>query len=653
MKAKAVLLVVLAVLGCTRQSTETLTSPDRQLGVKVFVTGQKTLAYSVERAGVPVILESDLGLQLSAADFTRAVRIKNRSPIKPVTDSYEMRVGKKSRILYRANEQTYTVVNPQQQELAVTFRVSDDGVAFRYSVTDPGIAEKRFVKETTSFQFTPTARAWLQPIAPAQTGWSNVNPSYEENYQMNIPVGTPSTMDAGWVFPALFRTGDNYVLISEANMDGSWHGSRLHHNSDNGEYKLDIPQPPEVFTGGDLLAYGKDKLVSPWRIAAIGDLATVMESTLGTDVADPAIELKTDFVKPGHASWSWAILKDDFTTFEVQKQFIDYAADMHWDYTLIDAEWHKKIGYEKLKELVDYAAAKNIGILVWYNSSGDWNKTPYGPKSELLTHEQRVAVFSRLHDMGVKGVKVDFFAGDGRSMIEYYVDILKDAAEYNLLVNFHGATLPRGWQRTYPHLMTMEAVKGFEFGTFSQADQDKIAEHAVMSLFARNVFDPMDFTPMVFGGIPNIKRVTENSFELAQSVLMISGIQHFAEIPEGMATVPDYVKNFLRELPREWDDIKFIDGIPGRYVVLARRAGDVWYVAGLNAEMDSRMLTLDLSFAEGREGILIGGGADARSFSKQPVSSNTPQVVRLRPNAGFVMVLKPIQTSLLAAATAQ
>jgi hypothetical protein len=302
---------------------------------------------------------------------------------------------------------------------------------------------------------------------------------------------------------------------------------------------------------------------------------------------------------------------------------------------------------------VDYAAEKNIGILVWYNSSGDWNKTPYGPKSELLTHEQRVAVFSRLHDMGVKGVKVDFFAGDGRSMIQYYVDILKDAAEYSLLVNFHGATLPRGWQRTYPHLMTMEAVKGFEFGTFSQADQDTIAGHAVMSLFARNVFDPMDFTPMVFGGIPNIKRVTENSFELAQSVLMISGIQHFAEIPEGMATVPDYVKNFLRELPREWDDIKFIDGIPGRYVVLARRAGDAWYVAGLNAEADSRMLTLDLSFAEGREGILIGGGADARSFSKQPVSSNTPQAVRLRPNAGFVMVLKPIQTSLLAVATAQ
>lgn len=640
MKILLAIPIVLAVSGCGREAPETLIGPDGRLSVKVFVTGENTLAYSVNSAGRPVILESDLGLRLTGADFIRNVRIDERSPITQVTDDYILRGGKKSRIVYRANEQTFSVANPQQQKLAVTFRVSNDGVAFRYSVTDPKIPEKQFERETTSFRFAPTARAWLQPIAPAQSGWSNVNPSYEEHYQMNIPVGTPSTLGAGWVFPALFKTGDSFVLISEAGMDGSWHGSRLHHTSENGEYKLDIPQAPEVFTGGDLLAHGKDKLVSPWRIAAIGDLATIMESTLGTDVAAPAIALTGDFVKPGHASWSWPLLKDDFTTFEVQKRFVDYAADMHWDYTLVDAEWDKKIGYEKLKELVDYAARKNIGILVWYNSSGDWNKTTYSPKSQLLTHEQRVAVFSRLHDMGVKGVKIDFFGGDGRSMIAYYVDILNDVAQYGLLVNFHGATLPRGWQRTYPHLMSMEAVRGFEFRTFAQADEDQIAAHTVMSLFTRNVFDPMDFTPMVFGDILNIKRTTENSFELAQSVLMVSGIQHFAEIPEGMATAPDYVKDFLRELPREWDEVKFIDGLPGQYVVLARKAEDVWYVAGLNAEKEPRTLTLDLRFAGDRQGMLIGSGDGARDFSKQQVDSKTPQTIRLKPSAGFVLVLK-------------
>jgi hypothetical protein len=258
----------------------------------------------------------------------------------------------------------------------------------------------------------------------------------------------------------------------------------------------------------------------------------------------------------------------------------------------------------------------------------------------LLTREQRAAVFARLRDLGVKGLKIDFFAGDGQSMIAYYVDILKDAAEYDLSVNFHGATLPRGWQRTYPHLMTMESIKGFEFTTFSQADQDPVAQHVAMALFARNVFDPMDFTPLAFGDIPDIKRVTENSFELAESVLMISGIQHFAEIPEGMATVPGYVKDFLRELPREWDDIKFIDGYPGKYAVLARRAGDAWYVAGINAEAESKILTLDLSFAGDKKGMLIGSGETERSFVQQEINSKAPQTITLRPNAGFVMVLK-------------
>ncbi len=640
MKKLAALLIMLAIAGCGRQAAETLSSPDGKLGVQVFVTEQNTLAYTVDHEGQPVILESALGLQLTAADFTQSIRIKERSPVTSVTDEYRIRVGKKSNISYKANEQVFTIANTEQQELAVTFRVSNDGIAFRYSFMDPAVADKQFVKETTGFHFASDSKAWLQPIAPAKTGWSSCNPSYEENYQMDIPVGTPSTMGAGWVFPALFNTGDSWVLISEANMDGSWHGSRLHHDSSGGVYKVDIPQAPEIFPGGGLLAHATDKLVSPWRIAAIGDLATVMESTLGTDVVEQTIELAEDFVKPGHASWSWPLLKDDFTTFEVQKKFIDYAANMRWDYTLIDAGWDEKIGYEKLKELVDYAAEKNIGVLVWFNSAGDWNQTPQTPRSELLTPEQRAAVFSRLRDIGIKGVKIDFFGGDGQSMINYYVDLLKDAAKYNLLVNFHGATLPRGWQRSYPHLMSMEGIKGFEFGTFEQVHQDPIAAHAVMALYTRNVFDPMDFTPMVFGDIPNIKRVTENSFELAEPVLMISGIQHFAEIPEGMATAPDYVKNFLRELPREWDGVKFIDGFPGKYIVLARRAGDTWYVAGLNAEKETKTFELDLSFAGDKKGMLIVSGDTARSFAQQQINSKERQKINLRPSAGFVLVLK-------------
>lgn len=637
--------LVFVVAGCEKKQAELLTSPDKKITLNVFVTEKNTLAYSVDRTAQPVILPSALGLQLADADFTQGVSIEAQSPITKITDHYEMRVGKKSKIFYEANEQTFSISNTQQQKITLIARVSNDGVAFRYSISDPSIKNKAFIKEASSFQLPKDSKAWLQPMAVAQTGWSNTNPSYEEHYQIEVSEGVEPTLGQGWVFPALFKSGDNWIVISEAGIDGRWHGSHLQSGQSPNTYELAPPQNAEVFISpsgerGALLASGNDVSISPWRIIALGSLTQIMESTLGTDLAAPAIAMDNAFIKPGHSSWSWAILKDDFTTYEVQKKFIDYAADMHWDYTLIDADWDKKIGYEKLKELVGYAAQKNIGILVWYNSSGDWNTSPYSPKSQLLTREQRKKEFSRLHEIGVKGVKIDFFGGDGQSFMAYYVDILKDAAAYQLSVNFHGATLPRGWQRTFPNLMTMESIKGFEFTTFTQADQDAVAQHVATALFTRNLFDPMDFTPMAFGDIPNIQRKTENSFELAESVLMISGIQHFAEIPEGMATVPDYVKEFLRDLPREWDDVKFMDGYPGKFAVIARRAGDRWYIAGINAEKENKSLQLDLNFVGNKKGYIITSGETERSFLKQDISSATSQAVTLRPSAGFVMVLE-------------
>lgn len=647
MKIIIKLFIVLCLLSCVHKPSELslvhsslLESPDQKIQLEVFLSADQSLNYSIKREGKMVIDHSDLGLNTSAGNFTKDVKIEAVSNSQSVTDDYTMRVGKKHKIHYTANEKVFTLVNAQQQKLNVIFRVSNDGVAFRYAQTNPTHKEIHFLSESSSFQFSADTKAWLQPMSVAQTGWSNTNPSYEEHYQRDIPVGTVSTLGAGWAFPALFRTSENnWVLITETAVSANWHASRLHHESTNGKYKIDIPQSPEVFTGGGLLAKTNQDFISPWRIIALGPLSVLMESTLGTDLAEKAISVDQNIIKPGHSSWSWAILKDDFTTFDVQKKFIDYAAAMHWDYTLVDADWDKKIGYEKLKQLVDYAAQKNVGILVWYNSSGDWNKTPYSPKSELLTAEKRAAVFSRLKAIGVKGLKIDFFAGDGQSMIAYYHEILKDAAQYGFLINFHGATLPRGWQRTYPHLMTMESIKGFEFTTFTQGDQNAAPPHIATALFARNVFDPMDYTPMAFGDIPNIKRVTANSFELAESVLMLSGIQHFAEIPEGMEKVPEYVKNFLRELPREWDDIKFIEGFPGKYLVLARRAGDSWYVAGINAEKDNKTINLDLSFAGDKKGTLITSGSGERDFISQSINNKNVQI-NLGNNQGFVLLLK-------------
>jgi alpha-glucosidase len=637
--APAMVLALPAAFAAT-PAVQVLHSPDHHISVTLHATPPGSLAYAVSRDGKPVLLDSALGLQLDGADLATELTLAASSKPHAISEQYQMAVGKKRDITYRANEQTFTVQNAQRQKMDIVFRVSNDGVAFRYIVAEPSLPHKKLIQERSTFALPQGAKAWLQPIAVAQTGWANVNPSYEEHYQMDIPVGTASPSPAGWVFPALFKAGDNWLAISEAGMDGSFQASRLAADSTGGKYSIGNPMAAEVTTGGALMAEMDGTMTTPWRLVALGSLPTVMASTLGTDLAAPAIAFDRKLVQPGHSSWSWALLKDDATVFDVQKRFVDYAADMHWDYTLVDADWDRKIGYEKARELVDYAASKNIGIILWYNSSGDWNKTEYSPKGQLLTHEQRVKEFKRLHDMGVKGVKIDFFGGDGQSMIAYYVGILRDAADAGLLVNFHGATLPRGWTRTWPNLMSMEAVKGLEFTTFEQADEDKVATHAAMLPFARNLFDPMDFTPMVFGDIPKIHRTTRNGFELAESVLFLSGIQHFAETPEGMATVPAYVKQFLQTLPRSWDDSRLLDGFPGQYLAIARKAGDGWYVAGINATEADKVVQLDLSFARGKKGVIINDGETERSFTQADLAAGKQVAVTIKPHGGFVAVFK-------------
>ncbi|SFU83596.1 glycoside hydrolase family 97 protein [Pseudoduganella namucuonensis] len=617
-----------------------LSSPDQRLAVTFAIDAGGLPVYSVALDSKPVLLKSSLGLKLDGADFTRGLSLASSSQPAAISDRYELNTGKRRVNIYKANEQVYTLRNARKQKMDVVFRVSNDGVAFRYVVAEPSLPLKKFVSEETSFAFAKSALAWLQPMSNELTGWMNTNPSYEEHYKMGVAVGTPSPLKAGWVFPALFKTDAAWVALTEAGIDGSFHASRLQAQSPDGVYRIGGPAKTEVFTGGGLLAQTRGTLTSPWRVLAIGSLPTVTDSTLGTDLAAPAVKTPVSLAQPGHASWSWAIMKDDATVYDVQKRFIDYAADMKWDYTLIDADWDRKIGYDKIKELTAYAATKNVGVLVWYNSSGAWNQTEYSPKGKLLTREARRAEFARMQAMGVKGVKVDFFGGDGQSMIAYYIDILNDAADHGLLVNFHGATLPRGWSRTYPNLMTAEAIRGFEFTTFEQRDQDAVVKHVSMLPFTRNLFDPMDFTPMVFGDIPKIKRATRNGFELAESVLMVSGIQHFAEIPEGMATVPAYVKSYLQDLPRSWDDSKLVDGFPGKFAVIARKAGDSWYVAGVNSEESDKALELDLSFIGDRQGVLMTDGAGEREFAQSAIQAGKGVKVSIKPRGGFVAVFK-------------
>lgn len=633
-----------SLMSCTAPASTQLdlASPDGKLSVNLtFDKKNGALRYSVKNGETTVLEESALGLLLNEEVIAEGLQLVGYSEPKTIWDQYEMYFGKQKSISYNANEITAMLRSSKGTSVNLVFRVSDDAVAFKYVFPNETGVYQVIQQELTSYQFPASTRMFVQPMAQAKSGWEQCNPSYEEHYSQGIPVGTPAPLGAGWIYPALFQVENNWVLITEANLGANYCGTRLIADSVSKAMKIGFPSDQETFTGGGHLPNSDVAWESPWRIITVGGLNTIVESTIGTDLAAPAIRMDESHIKPGYASWSWVILKDNSVNFETTWEFIDYAADMGWPYCLIDADWHKRIGEERIKELVAHANEKNVGLILWYNSAGDWNTTPYGPRNVMLTHESRMSEFAKLEQMGIKGLKIDFFGGDGQSMIAYYHDILKDAASFDLLINFHGATLPRGWQRTYPHLMTMESIKGMEFITFEQGNADLAPNHCAMLPFTRNAFDPMDFTPMCFSEIPGIQRKTTNAFELALPTLFISGIQHMAEIPQGMAAVPAYVKTYLSELPIQWDETRFIDGFPGKLAVLARRSGNDWYVTGINGEALEKTLTIDLSFAGNAAGYLITDGANHPEFVQTEVNlgNNKEVTVTLKPNGGLVMKL--------------
>ena len=621
---------------------QTLTSPNRRLTVSVGISDSATAFYTVLLNGKEVMGKSRLGLQTDSADFSKGLKLGTISLVATVKSNYHMYSAKKENCSYVANQKRFQFTNAQGIPFYVLFQVSDDGVAFRYEIEGKKNQTTTVMGEQTAYHFHDKTIAWLQPMQVAKSGWERSNPAYEEHYEQGVPVGTKSNYGVGWVYPALFKTDSTWLLITEAAMDGSWCATRLQNGSNANELQVAFPDEREAIAPNGILPMGKLPLQSPWRVIAIGNLKTVMESTLGTDVANPTVDGNFSFVKPGKSTWSWIMSKDDYITYPEQKKYIDFAADMHWQYCLVDADWDRKIGYDSIALLAKYAAGKNVGMLLWYNSAGDWNTVKYTPKNKLLTHESRMQEFNRLKEMGIKGVKIDFFGGDGRSVIKYYIDILNDAAANNLMVNFHGATLPRGWARTYPNLLTTEAVRGFENVTFRQTEADKEAVMCTTVPFTRNAFDPMDYTPTNLYKIgSNSIRRTSSAFELALSVIFLSGIQHFAESPEGMSHVPPSVKTFLQDLPVQWEDIKFLDGYPGKYIVLARRSGSKWYIAGINSEKENKSISLDLSSFKKKKATIITEGSEPLSFSTmemQPGSNKIPVV--MQPNGGFVMVLE-------------
>ncbi len=630
---------LIILYSCSDQEIEntSFSNPADDIKLEVNLNDNGELVYRVSYKDKGILEESKLGLSRKDSDFSKNLKIIEVSDKEEVSEDYKLFHGKQSEISYTANQYTLKVENEDQKQMEIDFHLGENSLGFRYRFPEGESGVKIINEEKTTFNFTSEARGWLQPMSKAKTGWAETNPSYEENYKMNIPLNTKPEIGEGWVYPALIKEGETWILISETAPNRNFSASRL--KSEGNALKVSFPQEEEVFPGGELLPSAELPLESPWRTLAFGNLENVVSNTIVTDLAEPTKQEETDYIKPGLASWSWALLKDESVNYDTTKEFIDYAADMNWAYCLIDVNWDENIGWERMQELVDYAGEKSVKLLLWYNSSGDWNSTPYTPKGKLLTKESRENQFKKLKEIGVAGVKIDFFGGDGQSVIDYYHDILEDAAKHKLLVNFHGATLPRGWHRTYPNLMTVEAVKGHEFITFEQENANLAPAHATMLPFSRNVYDPMDFTPMVLDTIPGINRLSTPAFELTLPVLFTSGIQHIAETPAGMEKQPEFVIEYLRDIPVQWDESKLIEGYPGQDVIMARRKDKTWHIVGINGEAESKEFEFSLDFIEDAESAyLITDGEEG--FVKEEIEVDDPLKLSVKPYGGFVVKIQ-------------
>ena len=621
------------------KETYTIKSPDEKITVDFWLTSAGNPVYTVSHSGSIILKQSKLGIVRNDEDFSTKVNLDSASNVSVVSDNYKLLHGKRLNCSYTGNKRTFYLKNKNSKIMDIIFQVSNDGIAFRYYFPGKTDTALKIYKEVTSYHFDLSTKAFLQPCADARMGWSYASPSYEEYYEKDIPVGTVSPNQAGWVMPALFNFGKYWISITETAVDTNYCGTRLSQFSLDGEYSVQFPEPQECRQGEPVLPESVLPWYTPWRVIAISEnLGGLVESTLETDLAFPAKYDVSSWLRPGIASWSWIILKDDSTVYNVQQEYIDFASSMNWRYCLIDALWDTQIGYEKIKQLADYAKTKNVKILLWYNSAGDWNTTPQTPRGKMLTRKSRLAEFQKLKDMGIGGIKVDFFGGDGQSMMKYYIDILNDAAKYNLAVNFHGCTFPRGWYRTYPNLVSMEAIRGEEYVTFGQYFADNQPSHCTIIPFTRNLFDPMDFTPVNFSGIPHIKRRTTGGFEIALSVIFTSGIQHIAETPYSMAAQKDFVREYMKTLPDTWDDVKFIDGYPGKYIILARKKGNEWYIAGINGENSEHTITLNFQWISSMtKGFIITDSDNEKDFIKKEIGLSEPLKIRMQPYGGFVI----------------
>ena len=650
----ALAMAAIVPFSASGQATEkTVTSPDGQTFLKVGLKdGRAYYAagyYQAEKDGknqeMTLVEESPLGLVANFGDFSQGLTwVADRTGARDIR--YDLSRSKASRVDKKANEFTVRLANAQKQEMEVEFVVEDENIAFRYFLPKAGeTGSVRVMAEATGFRFPERTTTFLTPQSDAMIGWKRTKPSYEEHYKADAPMGERSQYGHGYTFPGLFRVGgDGWVLVSETGVDSRYCASHLSDAKD-GLYTIAFPMPEENNGNGTVEpAFGLPGH-TPWRTLTLGrTLEPVVETTIPWDVVEPRFET-THSYKGGRGTWSWILWQDASINYDDQVRFIDLASAMGYEYTLVDNWWDTNIGRGRMEELIRYARSKNVELFLWYSSSGYWNDIEQGPINIMCDPIARKREMRWLQQQGVRGVKIDFFGGDKQETMRLYEAILSDADDHGLMVIFHGCTLPRGWERMYPNYVGSEAVLASENLVFGQNFCDDEAFNACLHPFIRNTVGCMEFGGTVLnrrlnrGNDGGTTRRTTDIFELATAVAFQNPVQNFALTPNNLTEQPAFEIDFMKAVPTEWDEVQFIDGYPGRYVVVARRHGTDWYVAAMNAGKETLKLEVELPMLAGKEVAYYHDGKDGRtpSLDEAKVGKNGQFKMELAPDGGAVL----------------
>ena len=648
MKNSLGLLGVSLCLALSVQAEErSFVSPDGK--IKVVVTDEQgTPDYTVSYNNEVFILQSPLGLKTNIGDFTEGMTLKAaNSEVKQINEAYELATIKQRKVNYVANEAVCTFEKDGKVIYDIIFRVSNRDVAFKYRMYPQRETRSCIVQEeVTAFQLPEGTTTFLCPQVKPMGGFARTYPSYETPYSVDEPTGK-NGWGEGYTFPCLFKNNEKgWILISETGVSSAYCASRLM-GHEKGLYTIGYPQEGENNGNGTNTAGISLPGETPWRTLTMGEtLAPIMETTVPFDLVKPLYEPSQKY-EYGRGSWSWIIGMDGSTVYDVQKKYIDFSAAMGYQSVLVDALWDTQIGRDKIKELAEYGAKKGVALYLWYNSNGYWNDAPQGPRGIMSNTIARRKEMKWMQSIGIRGIKVDFFGGDKQVTMQLYEDILADANDYGLLCIFHGCTLPRGWERMYPNYASSEAVLASENLHFSQGSCDNEAYNATIHPFVRNTVGSMDFGGSALNKYYNgkneprgSKRRTSDVFALATAVMFQSPVQHFALAPNNLTDAPAWAIDFMKEVPTLWDEVRYIDGYPGKYIIMARRTGDKWYVVGVNAQKEPLKLKIKLPMFAAGETVQYYSDDKDLNGSVKPLKMNKKQEVTLTIPCNGGIVLK-------------